>query len=95
MARFVLAVATIFITYLCPAFAEDKALNRPVPRTELVPLTSLTIPDEQFLKGDANGKAATIAAEFRLARPSGPQPVVVLMHGSGGIGSNISVWATS
>ena len=84
--------AAIFITYVCPAFAEDKAPSRPVPRTELVPLTSLTIADEQFLKGDANGKAATIAAEFRLARPSGPQPVVVLMHGSGGIGSNISAW---
>jgi hypothetical protein len=56
MARFVLAVAAIFITYVCPAFAEDKAPNRPVPRTELVPLASLTIPDEQFLKGDANGK---------------------------------------
>jgi len=48
--------------------------------------------DEQFLKGDANGKAATIAAEFRIARPTGRQPVVVLVHGSGGIGSNISMW---
>jgi acetyl esterase/lipase len=92
MVRFVLAVTAIFISYLFPAFAEDKAPNRPVPRTELVPLTSLTVSDEQFLKGDANGKAATIAAEFRIARPTSPQPVVVLMHGSGGIGSNISMW---
>jgi dienelactone hydrolase len=92
MARFVLAVAVIFISYLCPAFAEDKAPNRPISRTELLPLTSLTLSDEQFLKGDANGKTATIAAEFRIARPAGPQPVVVLMHGSGGIGSNISMW---
>ena len=92
MAHFVLAAAVIFVSYLCPAFAEDKAPNRPIPRTELVPLTSLTISDEQFLNGDTNGKAVTIAAEFRIARPTGQQPAVVLMHGSGGIGSNISMW---
>jgi dienelactone hydrolase len=92
MAHFVLVAAVVFVSYLCPAFAEDKAPNRPIPRTELVPLTSLTISDEQFLKGDTNGKAVTIAAEFRIARPTGQQPVVVLMHGSGGIGSNISMW---
>jgi len=55
-------------------------------------LSTLTISDEQFLQGDANGKAVTIAAELRIARPSGRQPVVVLVHGSGGIGSNISMW---
>jgi dienelactone hydrolase len=92
MVRFALASALIFIAYLYPACAEDKSPSRPIPRTELVPLTSLTISDEQFLKGDANGKTATIAAEFRIARPTGRQPVVVLMHGSGGIGSNISMW---
>ena len=93
MVRFVLAVAVVFaISYLFPAFAEDKGRNRFVPRTELVPLTTLTISDGEFLMGDANGKPATIAAEFRLARPTGPQPVVVLMHGSGGIGSNIPMW---
>src|ERR1051325_7357616 len=73
-------------------FAQDASPNRAVPRTELIPLTSLTISDQQFLEGDANGKPATIAAEFRIARPTGRQPVVMLMHGSGGIGSNISMW---
>src|SRR3954453_21709443 len=90
--RVALAVAVILMAYLCPALAEDKAPNRPVPRTELIPLSTLTISDEQFLQGDANGKAVTIAAELRIARPSGRQPVVVLVHGSGGIGSNISMW---
>ena len=90
--RVALAVAVILMAYLCPALAEDKAPNRPVPRTELIPLNTLTISDEQFLRGDANGKAVTIAAELRIARPSGRQPVVVLVHGSGGIGSNISMW---
>src|SRR4051812_48423818 len=85
-------VAGILTSYLCPAFAEDKAPNRAVPRTELTPVRSLTISDEQFLNGDANGKAVTIGAELRIARPTGPQPVVILMHGSGGIGSNISMW---
>src|SRR4051794_12414666 len=92
MARFFLAVIAIVIFYVSPAASEDKLPTRAVPRTELIPVPSLTITDEQFLKGDVNGKAVTLAAEFRIARPTGPQPVVVLMHGSGGIGSNISMW---
>jgi dienelactone hydrolase len=90
--RVALAVIAILMAHLCPALAEDKAPNRPVPRTELIPLSTLSLSDEQFLRGDANGKAVTIAAEFRIARPTGRQPVVVLVHGSGGIGSNISMW---
>ena len=66
MARFVLSVAVISISFLCLAFAEDKAPNRPIPRTELIPLTSLTISDEQFLKGDANGKRQRLPPNFGL-----------------------------
>src|SRR4051794_3661685 len=92
MARFFLAVIAIVIFYVSPAASEDNLSTRAVPRTELIPVPSVTLTDEQFLKGDANGKPVTLAAEFRIARPTGPQPVVVLMHASGGVGSNISMW---
>jgi dienelactone hydrolase len=62
------------------------------PRVELYAIPSLTISDQQFLTGDANGKPVTIAGEFRIAQGSGRLPVVVLMHGSGGVGANIEVW---
>ncbi len=62
-------------------------------RVELHPFTSLTLPDSAFLKGDKDaGKPVTLAAELRLAQAPGKQPVVVLMHGSSGVGSNIEPW---
>ena len=52
----------------------------------------LTLSDTRFLKGDANGRPTTINGEFRIALGAGRLPVVVIQHGSGGIGSNIGMW---
>jgi dienelactone hydrolase len=61
-------------------------------RVEIYAIPSLTISDQQFLTGDSNGKPVTVAGEFRIAQGTGRLPVVVLMHGSGGVGSNIEPW---
>jgi dienelactone hydrolase len=61
-------------------------------RVELHAFSSLTLSDQQFLSGDANGKPVTATGEFRIAQGTGRLPVVVLMHGSGGIGANIEPW---
>jgi dienelactone hydrolase len=61
-------------------------------RVELYAMPSLTISDQQFLTGDSNGKPVTVAGEFRIAQGSGRLPVVVLMHGSSGVGPNIEPW---
>jgi dienelactone hydrolase len=61
-------------------------------RVELHAIPSLTLSDQQFLNGDANGKPVTMTGEFRIAQGTGKLPVVVLMHGSGGIGANIERW---
>jgi dienelactone hydrolase len=61
-------------------------------RVELHAFSSLTLSDQQFLSGDAGGKPVTMTGEFRIAQGSGRLPVVVLMHGSGGIGANIEPW---
>jgi len=74
---------------------ETSAQSMPkdaAARIELYAIPSLTISDKQFLTGDAGGKPVTLAGEFRLAQGAGRLPVVVLMHGSSGIGANIEPW---
>ena len=61
-------------------------------RTEIYAIPSLTISDQQFLTGDTNGKQVTVAGEFRIAQGTGKLPVVVLMHGSSGVGAGMDPW---
>jgi dienelactone hydrolase len=85
----IIAALTMTIT----AHAEDVGSNQIAARIELHPIPSLTISDQQFLTGDATGKQVTVPGEFRIAQGSGRLPVVVLIHGSGGMGPNIEYWA--
>jgi dienelactone hydrolase len=74
---------------------ETKAQSMPkeiASRVELYAVPTLTLSDQQFLTGDANGKPVTVAGEFRIAQGTGRLPVVVLMHGSSGVGANIEPW---
>ena len=61
-------------------------------RTELHAVQTLTLSDSQFLKGDGEAKAVTTTGKLRLAQGNGRLPVVMLMHGSGGMGANIEFW---
>ena len=62
-------------------------------RTEIHPIRTVTLSDRQFLTGDKNGTAAVIAGELRLPRLGTDKvPVVVLQHGSGGVGGNVNRW---
>jgi dienelactone hydrolase len=74
---------------------ETSAQSMPkevAARVEIYAIPSLTISDQQFLTGDANGKQVTVAGEFRIAQGSGKLPVVVLMHGSSGVGAGMDPW---
>ena len=75
------------------ARAEDGLAKSIAARVELHAIQTLTLSDQQFLTGDTNGKPVTLTGEFRIAQGSGRLPVVILMHGSGGLGPNIAVWA--
>ena len=79
------------------ALAAPAAAQGPVKdiaaRSELHSIHTLTLSDKQFLTGDAEAKATTISGELRLPGGTGRVPVVVLMHGSGGLGPNIEMWA--
>ena len=87
--------AWIFCTAIWLAGVETNAQSMPkdvAARVELYAIPSLTISDQQFLSGDANGKPVTVAGEFRIAQGTGRLPVVVLMHGSSGVGASIEPW---
>jgi hypothetical protein len=78
-----------------PVRAQSPAPKDLPVRLEIHPFPSLTISDSQFLSGDEKGKEVTLTGELSIAQGSGRLPVVVLMHGSGGIGGNISYWSGS
>jgi dienelactone hydrolase len=82
----VVAIASFVST---AALAQDRIL---AARVELHPIPSLTLSDEQFLKGDQNGKPVTVTGHLRIAQGAGRTPVVVLIHGSGGMGPNVEFW---
>src|SRR5216684_1678832 len=88
-------VAWIFCTGILLSGIETNAQAVPkeiAARVEIHAIPSLTISDQQFLTGDANGKPVTVAGEFRLAQGSGRLPVMVLMHGSSGVTANMEAW---
>jgi dienelactone hydrolase len=83
----------LFIAMLAlPSLAEEPG-SRSIPtRVELHSIPTLTISDEGFLKGDDSGKPAAVAGQLRVAQGSGKLPLVVLIHGSSGIGPNNELW---
>jgi dienelactone hydrolase len=87
--------ATLLLSLTSSGFAEapPASLKQLAARVELHSIPSLTLSDKQFLNGDAaSGTPVTMTGEFRIAQGSGRLPVVVLIHGSGGIGANIEPW---
>jgi dienelactone hydrolase len=80
-------------TWLAPSETHAQSIPKEVAsRVELYAIPSLTISDRQFLTGDANGTPVTVAGEFRVAQGTGRLPVVVLMHGSSGVGATTEAW---
>ncbi|HKA41105.1 MAG TPA: hypothetical protein VKF40_03855 [Burkholderiales bacterium] len=71
-----------------PTFAQG------VGRLEIHAIPSVTVSNQQFLLGDRYGKPVTIGGELRLPRGATEKfPVVILMHGSGGVSAATDRWA--
>src|SRR5947207_15404780 len=87
----IIGIAGLFSTQAALAEPSESDL---AARIELRPIETLTLTDQQFLTGDKNGKAVTIAGELRLPRgATGRVPAVILQHGSGGVGPGPEFWA--
>jgi dienelactone hydrolase len=87
------AVFALGLSAVLAGPAADVWASELAARTELYAIPTLTLSDANFLKGEANGTPATIGGQFRIAPGTGRLPVVVLMHGSGGMGPNIEMWS--
>ncbi len=89
--RMIIAAAAAFV--LSFAAHAQTATKELAARVELHAFQSLTLSDQQFLTGDrAGAKPVTLTGELRVAQGTGKLPLVILMHGSGGIGSNMDAW---
>jgi dienelactone hydrolase len=62
------------------------------PHTESISIQTLTVSDEQFLKGDPAGRPTSISGTLKVAQGPGQIPLVILLHGSGGIEENAALW---
>jgi dienelactone hydrolase len=82
-----LAVAIVHAASVPKTLSENIA-----PHIETIPIQTLTISDEQFLTGDASGRPTTISGILKVAQGSGHFPLVILVHGSGGIEENAVIW---
>jgi dienelactone hydrolase len=89
VAAVVLCGAGLLSVSPSPAQINPKEI---AARVELHAFPSLTLSDQQFLNGDTSGKPVTMTGEFRIAQGTGRLPVIILMHGSGGIGANMQPW---
>jgi dienelactone hydrolase len=86
------AVATLAIAIASAAFAPKTYSENIDPLIETITIQTLTLSDEQFLKGDTSGRPTTISGTLKVARDAGRRPLVILLHGSGGIEENAVVW---
>ena len=63
-------------------------------RIEILPVKSQTLALDAFLRGEKVGPEVLLGGELRLPLgATGRVPAVVLIHGSGGIGSGPDMWA--
>ena len=91
MKSFVLVV-TLLLASISGAAAQDPLKSLP-SRMEIIPFESLTISDNDFLKGDkSRGKPVSLGGLLHIAQGQGKLPTVILLHGSGGLGPAQEQW---
>src|SRR3954451_25377358 len=75
----------------------DPSVKDLASRTEVRPIETLTLSDQQFLTGDKTAASGpVIAGGLRLPQAASARlPAVVLMHGSGGAGARAEFWSQS
>ena len=81
------------IALICVCSCLVNAGRAQVTRMEVIPIPSVTLTDQEFLSGREDGKPVTVAGELRFPRSGTDRlPLVILLHGSGGVGSGVTDW---
>ena len=87
------ALMALLASVLLPAAAVAQTSTADIaPRTELHAIPTMTVSNSDFLAGK-DGKAVTVAGRLASAQGTGRLPVVILMHGSGGMGAQLDTWS--
>lgn len=86
------AVRSMLLLTLAISVLSSVALAQ-IARIEVHPIQSVTVTDQQFLKGDKNGEPVVIGGELQMPVGEGRFPAVILVHGWGGVGASIDRWA--
>ncbi len=84
-------MAALLALAAMPVRAEMPTAEIPA-RIELHAVPTQTLSDREFLTGK-DGKPATVTGELRIAQGTGRLPVVVMMHGSGGMSPALDTWS--
>lgn len=78
---------------LAVLFGAPAASNAQIARMEIHSFPTTTLTDQEFLTGRKEGVPTTISGELRLPKQGVDRvPVVVLLHGSGGVGGYVTDW---
>jgi dienelactone hydrolase len=93
MPRIIALSVGLLVALTVTASAQDARPKHMAARVELHQINTLTLTDQQLLSGDTNAKAAQLSAQLRIAQGTGRLPVVILVHGSGGMGPNVEMWS--
>jgi dienelactone hydrolase len=76
------------------ALSGAQAEAQTVARIEVQPIQTVTLNTAQILTGDMKGRPTTLAGELRIPKSGSDRlPAVILIHGSGGVSSNVDAWA--
>jgi dienelactone hydrolase len=82
------------LAWVCVGAASAEEVDRSLPaRIEVHPIPSLTVSDRDFLAHASEAEPVTVAGTLKIAQAQGRTPLVVLIHGSGGVGANVEVWS--
>ena len=84
-------MAALLALAATPLHAEMPTADFP-GRIELHAIPTQTLSDREFLTGK-DGKPATVTGELRIAQGTGRLPLVVMMHGSGGMSPGLDTWS--
>ena len=93
LAKVAMAGLLVLGALAAPVAAQAQGSSWP-GRIKILPVRSQTLPLDAFLRGDKAAFEVLLGGELRLpVGAAGRVPAVILIHGSGGIGSGPDMWA--
>jgi dienelactone hydrolase len=76
------------------SLGADSCAAQDASHVQIIPINTITVSDSEALLGKNEGPATTIAGQLRIPRSQVSKfPVVLLVHGRGGISLSHELWA--